>query len=341
MGAPVATRDPRSAGSYDVPPTLELRPTTVRVSRLVDGPILRPDMLPGGDGENINGPCLKRVPSWVEKPLGCYYLYFAHHHGSYIRLAYADALEGPWRIHGGGVLDLRSIPGVTSHIASPDVVVDEERREFRLYFHAGSTSLKKQPGVKAAGQPTFLALSRDGLAFAPADPLEILGTFYFRVFRHPRGWFAFAKGGELYRSEDGIAPFRLVGNPFFPNRAFGSAVGNGSYNWAGDVRHVAVDIDGDDLWVYFTRIGDAPERILRARVPFRSDPSTWTVTTAEEVLRPERPWEGTDLPVAPSLSGAGKGNALRDPFVYREGDRVYLLYCVRGEEGIAIGSVDP
>ena len=46
---------------------------------------------------NINGPSLIRVPSWVEHPLGKYYLYFAHHKGGSIRLAYADDPSGPWR----------------------------------------------------------------------------------------------------------------------------------------------------------------------------------------------------------------------------------------------------
>jgi hypothetical protein len=41
-------------------------------------------------GDNINGPAAIRVPEWIENPLGNYYLYFAHHQGTYIRLAYAD-----------------------------------------------------------------------------------------------------------------------------------------------------------------------------------------------------------------------------------------------------------
>jgi hypothetical protein len=48
-------------------------------------------------GNNINGPSLIRVPEWVRHPLGRYYLYFAHHGGTFIRLAYSDHLRGPWR----------------------------------------------------------------------------------------------------------------------------------------------------------------------------------------------------------------------------------------------------
>ena len=35
-----------------------------------------------------------------------YYLYFAHHKGSYIRLAYGDAVAGPWTVFEPGVLSL-------------------------------------------------------------------------------------------------------------------------------------------------------------------------------------------------------------------------------------------
>ena len=69
----------------------------VRVERLLDAPIITPSLHPS-IGENIQGPSLIRVPTWVENPLGTFYLYFADHKGRYIRLAYADDLLGPWRV---------------------------------------------------------------------------------------------------------------------------------------------------------------------------------------------------------------------------------------------------
>ena len=63
----------------------------MRITRLLDRPIIGPDLHPSL-GPNIQGPSLIRVPGWVPNPLGRYYLYFADHKGSYIRLAYADAL---------------------------------------------------------------------------------------------------------------------------------------------------------------------------------------------------------------------------------------------------------
>src|SRR5206468_8029890 len=77
----------------------------VRVQRLLDRPIISADLHPS-IGSNIQGPSMIRVPDWIEGRLGNYYLYFADHKGRYVRLAYADNLLGPWRIHPPGSLQL-------------------------------------------------------------------------------------------------------------------------------------------------------------------------------------------------------------------------------------------
>ena len=297
-----------------------------RVERLPGNPIIRPEMLPGADGENINGPSLIRVPSWVKNPLGRYYLYFAHHKGEYIRLAYADRLEGPWKIHAPGVLHLADAPGCRGHIASPDVIVDEARREIRMYFHG--------PARAEKGQKSFLALSPDGLTFKASD--EILGLFYFRVFRHADAWYALAKGGMLYRSADGLTKFE-PGPSVFPD----GEARTGDMNGPGP-RHVAVLREGDGLWVYYSSIGAAPECIRRARLDLTANWREWKVTASEDVVGPEREWEGAKLPVTASKAGEVKGleNALRDPAVFVDTDgRRYLLYSVAGESGIAVAEL--
>lgn len=139
--------------------------------RLGDGPIIMPHM-DARMGDNINGPSLIRVPAWLPRPLGRYYLYFAHHAGRYIRLAYADDLHGPWSMHEPGVLDLAS-SHFDDHIASPDVHVDEERRQIRLYYHGKD---KASPV-----QTTRLAMSQDGLGFVANSP--IMTDWYARIFR--------------------------------------------------------------------------------------------------------------------------------------------------------------
>lgn len=299
-----------------------------QVRRFAVNPIITPAMLPGREGDNINGPSLIRVPEWVVKPLGRYYLYFGHHHGPSIRLAYADQLEGPWKIHAGGVLDLKDVPSAQSHIASPDLVIDEEKRELRLYVHG--------PAKKGGGQRSFVATSGDGLRFS-AQP-QVLGAFYFRVFRWQGLWFALSKGGDLWRSEDGLKPFTLLGNPFL---AAGSSALGGEHNDSGSIRHVALDLQGDRLWVYHTRIGDSPERIERQLIVLGPDPKSWRAGPPQPVLRPEEEWEGSTLPLRPSQAGAVKGreNALRDPGILREGNRLFLAYAVAGEQGIALAEV--
>jgi hypothetical protein len=295
----------------------------VKVRRFAENPIIRPDMLPGSDGANINGPSLIRVPPWVADPLGKYYLYFAHHGGKYIRLAYADRLEGPWKIHLPGTLKLSQAPGCTGHLASPDAIVDDQKKQIRFYFH----------GPAKGGQKSFLALSGDGLNFtADSTPL---GEFYFRVIRYRDAWYAMSKGGLMYRSADGLKDFQTGPNPLPASDSR-----KPPFNDAGP-RHVALHLMGDTLDVYYTCIGDAPERIFRCRVPLRGDWMTWKASQPEEILRPELEYEGANLPLKKSVAGAvrGRENALRDPAIFTENGRVYLLYSVAGESGIAIAEV--
>lgn len=294
--------------------------------QLPGSPIIRPEMLAGQDGANINGPSLIRTPSWLTNKLGTYYLYFAHHNGKYIRLAYADRLEGPWKIYEPGTLHLKESPGCTGHIASPDVHVDDARREIRMYFHG--------PARAGGGQKSFVAVSKNGLHFKASE--EVLGQFYFRAFPWQDAWFAMAKGGLLYRSEDGLTRFERGRNPI-P----GGEAREENANTPGP-RHVALHCIGSELRVYYSNIGDAPERILRRRLQLSGDWKTWTASAPEEVLRPETEDEGAKLPLKKSVAGAMKDreNALRDPCIFVDTDgRVYLLYYVAGESGIGIAEL--
>jgi hypothetical protein len=284
------------------------RPITIRVPQ---NPIIRPEMLGSGLGENINGPSLIRVPEWVEQPLGRYYLYFAHHQGTFIRLAYADRLHGPWRIYEPGTLSLEET-ACHKHIASPDVHVDEAKRELRMFFHGP---------VPGGGQRSFIATSRDGIRFG-ASP-TILGEPYFRVFQWRSDHYALTRSGNFCRSPDGLGAFE-PGPTVFP-----------------DIRHSALKLDGDTLSVFYSNVGDRPERILVAAVALTPDWKRWTPSEAATVLEPEMEYEGADLRLAPSRSGLARERVreLRDPAIYREDGRTYLLYSVAGEHGIAIAEL--
>lgn len=61
-----------------------------------------------------------------------------------------------------------------------------------------------------------------------------------------------------------------------------------------------------------------------------------------EVLAPEFPWEGAEQPLEPSVQGWEDEpvRQLRDPAIFCEDDRTYLLYSVAGESGIAIAELE-
>ena len=315
----------------------------MQVERLIDAAIVGPEAH-ASIGVNIQGPSLIRAPDWLPSRLGNYYLYFADHKGSYIRLAYADELAGPWRVHPSGSLHLAQscfptsppeappelveaaesrarAAGVTyghsalhelttPHIASPDVHVDDANRRIVMYFH----------GLEDAGvQLSRAALSSDGVEFR-ARP-EPLGRTYMRVFRHDGWTYALAMPGIFYRSRDPLGGFEEGPLLFNPN-----------------MRHSAVLLRGDTLHVFWTQVGDVPERILHSTVELGGDWMAWRDSAATEVMRPERPWEGSDAPLAPSVRSVAYGhvNQLRDPAIFEENGELFLLYAVAGESGIAI-----
>ena len=298
--------------------------SAVRVKRVPLNPIIRPEMLPGDDGDNINGPSLIRAPEWLPRRLGKYYLYFAHHRGSYIRLAFADRLDGPWTIYEPGTLHLSQVARCRDHIASPDVHIDHARRQIRMYFHG--------PFALSGDQHSFVATSTDGISFQPRD--EILGIFYLRMAPLKAEWIGMAKGGVMYRSQDGLTKFRRL-----PFTAFPMEDPDG--NRPGSTRHVALQVNGSTLFVYFTRIGDAPECILRSRINLDAPEEKWTAGRAELVLRPETSWEGENLPLRGSKPGKSKAreNAVRDPAIFLDDGRLFLLYSVAGEAGIALAEL--
>ncbi len=302
----------------------ELARTGEVADRLDGNPMIQPSMLTGTDGDNINGPCLVRIPDWVSGALGRYYLYFAHHSGSYIRLAFADDLNGPWAIYRDGVLSLSQTPFCRDHIASPDVHLQSSPREFRMYYHGVSASDGKQR--------TYVALSDDGLRFRPSS--TPLAPFYLRALPLDGRWIGLAKGGSIHVSRSGLEPFDEAPRPLFKRR---SKMANSN----GDVRHVALHKRGHILFVYFTKIGDAPERIYRCQVDLRASPTRWRAGQFEEILRPVFDWEGAAIPLSRSRPGpsAAPENAVRDPALLEDGGYLYLAYAIAGESGIAIAKL--
>ena len=318
----------------------------LRAVRLSEEPIIHPGM-DQRIGHNINGPAIVRMPDWAKGRLGAYHLYFSAHKGSYIRLAYADRVTGPWTVYTPGVLDLTASLFETTdppeppdakrppwaarmkggylyaHIASPDVHVDDAARCIRMYYHGL---------LRNGDQQTRLAVSEDGICFTAMAPL--LGPPYFRAFGYGDHIYTITWGGEMWRSPNWEGPFER-GPKLLPYDVK-EGIGEG-------MRHGEVHRAGDTLHLFYTRMGDRPERILHTRLDLRTDWLDWAVGESRTVLEPERPWEGADLALRTSVMGAvdERVRELRDPCVFEDADgTIYLLYCGAGERGIGIAALE-
>ena len=316
--------------------------SAISAERRSNGPIITADS-DATLGPNINGPSVIEVPQWLPDPLGAFYLYFADHKGSYIRLAYADDPTGPWTVHAPGTLHLKDShfliepPPVTDaelasisaryeealgaplgnsvlddithpHIASPDVHVDHDTQQIVMYFH-GLESL--------ANQESRVAVSADGLNFV-TDPQIIAGT-YLRAFTCGGDRFALTMPGQFWRVGPGRADMTIGPKLFTQN-----------------MRHSALLVRGNTLFVFYSIVGQAPERIVCSTIDVSASFESWQASEPADVLRPEYPWEGSDQPVEPSLRSVAFGpvNQLRDPAILTHGKQVFVYYSLAGESGL-------
>jgi len=349
-------------------------PLPFRAQRVADHPIIHGGLSPrlsevAGQGGylNINGPSLIRVPDWVLNPLAKYYLYFSHHKGDHIRMAYADSVQGPWTVYEPGALTLansgfpseiaaglpaenpiktlwdyysiyivrdllllyhrstvvdqatRKERGIEvaansqPHIASPEVIVDERNQRLLMFYHGLATK---------TAQYTHVAESRDGLSFSALP--GVVRSNYLRAFQFRDIWYGLTMPGILYRSNNGVDEFEPRKKLLFePN-----------------MRHAGLWLRDDTLYVFWSRVGDAPESILVSTVDLSSpDWNDWQATEPQELLRAELPWEGSELKVESSLRGelGQPANELRDPYVFIDDDgQAYLLYVGSGEQAIGL-----
>ncbi len=362
---------PAAESAYDVRPLNGGKPLITRAHFEALGV--------GEEGSNINGASILRLPEWLpnEKradPSAKYYLYFSHHRGRYIRLAWAASLEGPWTLYGSGkdiavgergVLDMgadRKIRlskelQILDHIASPDVHVDEEKKLFRMYVHGVGNLKTPEPlpdWVKNTGlkQRNYVAESADGLDFNDGLLPVCLGHFYFKVFEAHGRKHAFTNRAVMHRAPEGQDPLLPPeGTDLLQDYwAWEPGYSERLYNWlrastgVEEPRHVGIQQREDGLRVFLTQVYGEPERILAVDLDFNgsSDWKKWSLRQQHpiEVYRPSQKWEGIEVPVTPSRNGPAKQleHALRDPDVLEDEGRLYLFYSGGGEA--AIGAIE-
>ena len=363
---------------FPIAPTFGQSSSGFVVTRLNNGqPIIDQAMFAAvgveEDGENINGPSLIRIPDWIPPleradPSAVYYLYFAHHAGDYIRMAWAIDLAGPWTLYktgsdvlvgDRGVLDNSEMTidvgmGIEireNHLASPDVHVDNEAQQIIMYFHSGSSTFFN--GNEINSQHTWVSTSGDGLEFLDNIRPVRLALSYFRLFSH---------GGELYSLDNSGFPRRALDpeNPWeptadyysgstiptlwerHPNRVLQDPITDLGIDRSDlRVRHTAVRVVGDELQVFYTERGGNPERVLFSTIDLGVDDwRDWRLSYPGEVVLEATPgWEGGQFAAMPSETGSAPEdvNQLRDPGIFEDADgTLYLIYAGRGEDALGI-----
>jgi hypothetical protein len=279
-------------------------------------------------GDYMNGPTVIKVPSWVASPLGTYYMYFADHKGSYIRLAYGNTPTGPWTIYEPGVLNLDPNLSIDNHVASPDIFIDNAAEKIFMTVHG------EQLPPKRYEQVSILVESTNGLNFSQDSSYAqtLFATFaYSRVFEF---------GGSIYRLNPREASFRVekasgITGPYSDPVEIGTGLKL-------PMRHIGVQVSGSNLYVFYSVTGDKPERIMVAQIDLTQPWGSWTMTGNQCVRQPELEWEGVSRPLAASKKGpANNVRQLRDPFVLVDGSDRWLYYSYAGESGIAVAKLLP
>jgi hypothetical protein len=257
-----------------------------------------------------------------------FFLYYAPHHSQGMGLAFASHPEGPWAPYAHNpILHLDDVPGLRGHISSPELVYrpDQQEEPFWLYFHGAALP-------QGGGQQTCVASSADGIHWRVLSPEPVLtGTAaqtgdentaaYVRVFQRD-GWFyglyKAEKAHGLARSRDGLAWEHWPGNPVIRPDPSASEYDR--------IRHTGILVEDGTLYIFYstlTRPDLSREEIKLATLDVSDlDWNGWGGLRRHGVVfAPEQDWETTDL---------------RDPFLFRWQDSLYLYYTGGGEQGIGL-----
>ncbi|KAI8100253.1 hypothetical protein M9434_007214 [Picochlorum sp. BPE23] len=264
---------------------------------------------------HINGPTVIKADMWMDFNVR-YIMYFAGHSGKEIRIAGSNSTFGPWEML--GPVALKGFHTSYAHIATPDIYVDKSSEMIRMYFHAAGRH----------GQYTYVATSTNGKVFS-MHSMNAIAPFYLRVFIMRGHFYGVAKNGNsssmILQSRDGLTQF-IPGPHILPRS-----------------RHTSVLVRDGKVYIFYTIVGEAPERIYYTEVmnPW-DDWRAWHVGIGVPILEPELPFEGVNMPLVPSKFGAAPGTVrqLRDPYVFVDDSKLYLYYVAGGEKAISVATLE-
>lgn len=288
---------------------------------------------PGSDGNNIMFGSIVKAASWHVAPLGDYYCLFGDHDGTYIRVAYADAVTGPWTVITAGtditLAALNAAGGYSggTHVSSPEIIVDDVGERYVVTLHGDSTGL---------GHESVAAESIDLENFTFLDSAARLsdgtGMLYVRPFTYGGEWYAVSDTLILFRSAT-LTGSNAYSRQTDPATFRGSNGGNG--------RHAGCVVRGDTLVVFWTNRGDYCERIKYASLDMSAAGwDSWAMGAGADMLFPYTVGDGADMPWTTSGSGAvtARVRELRDPgvFIDPSDGTHWLIYAQAGEDALGV-----
>jgi hypothetical protein len=225
-----------------IQPSTSCAGTVYNFELVAGGAVIAPNSEPG-DPAN---PSVIRVPEWIpsnQRPSASanYYMYYGSHTDDYIRMRWAETLDGPWSTFnlGGtynghdrrGVFDTDSDPTRDNydHVFAPDVHVDNVNQRIIMYYHGKNQgpSYDLPSGTRIwRRHDNFVATSQYGLNFN--DPVEaggetghgpvshttegvtrevIIGPDYQHVFEYKGGFYSVSKRGTLQKAPNPADPW--------------------------------------------------------------------------------------------------------------------------------------
>lgn len=290
---------------------------------------IKVDDLPETMSRNLNGPTCLKKPQFASSELDDFLLYFSQHDGQSISLMTSSTPLGPWRIVSHNLIQMHENSEFHDHVASPHVEVSHREGVIFLYFHSRKQNSREQF--------TFLYSSRDGLNFFP-EKLQPKIPFYFRMIQLEDKFLAVTKGGDFFLNQNRsfTEGWTFVGNPFQTETVL-----DRYHNYVGAIRHACFFQFKDNILLFYSVIGDAPERIFASNLTIKAN-SKIIIENKFEVIRPTEEFEGASQELRPSSSGPAVTfeNALRDPFVLKYDNSAFLYYSFGGETGLAVTQLE-
>jgi hypothetical protein len=296
-------------------------------------PIINIENVPEAFGTNFSGATVFLNPGYLDSSIYArYIMYFAHHSGTFIRIATSNNPFSGWAFPNLEILKIGKFNEFHDHIASPEVFLDHESKTLNLFFHSRINGSREQQ--------TFLAKSKDGVKFE-FTPMESFLPFYLRVSVHNGKVFGVTKGGNLFSHPGGnfSRDWKYLGNMDSPDSKLERL---NYFNDVGNIRHAHIISYKENLLVFYTRLGEAPEQIYARLINFGSDNNLIEFSEQIEIMQPRLPFECQSAPLKESQPGPSEifERAFRDPFVFMEKDVKLLFYSYGGESGIGVCEID-